>query len=123
MSATFVCLPLESKPLGVCSQPPTYLAPQVSANCHIVKPDPLQMSEVEYRNTVGQQGWCSLWSPLDDNGLGIPAPKKGWFGAGSQGNKHGSAKGADVDGDGVDDVRGQTHVFAIESTEIVLLKL
>jgi len=56
---------------------------------------------VEYRNTVGQVGWASLWSPLDDYGLGMPPPQQGLF---SGRRSSAAAIGGDVDGDGVDDV-------------------
>jgi hypothetical protein len=78
-----------------------HLNAKIAPNCHIIKPDPLEISEVEYRNTVGQVGWASLWSPLDDYGLGMPPPQQGLF---SGRRSSAAAIGGDVDGDGVDDV-------------------
>ena len=76
----------------------------LAPNCHIVNPSALDAAEREYRNTIAQQGWCNLWSPLDENGLGVPPPKKNWMGV--MNDKKGkdlddlNADG-DLDGDGV----------------------
>jgi hypothetical protein len=76
-----------------------HLDKKIAPNCHIVKPDPIHTSEIEYRNTVHQLGWCNLWNPLDDAGLGVPYKKKGFF---SKKEKP-KGEGDDLDGDGVSD--------------------
>jgi len=96
-----------------------HLNRKISPNCSIVAPNPLNVLEREYRGTVAQQGWATLWSPLDDHGLGLPPPEKTMFGgtkkqfnkkvlAAEKGAAAGAAKksgaGGDMDGDGVDDV-------------------
>jgi hypothetical protein len=65
---------------------------------------------------VAQQGWATLWSPLDDSGLGLPPPQHGLFGSRAQvkrehlaagkaaGHAGRAGGGRDVDGDGIDDV-------------------
>jgi hypothetical protein len=74
-----------------------HLDKKLTPSCHIVKPDPIHCNEVEYRTTVGQLGWCNLWNPLDDSGLGLPYEKRGYF------KRKPKVKGKDMDGDGIDD--------------------
>lgn len=74
-----------------------HLDRKIAPNCHIVKPDPIHCNEVEYRTTVGQLGWCNLWNPLDDAGLGLPYEKKRFFA------RKKKIVGKDMDGDGVSD--------------------